>query len=72
MHGVQERRVIWDISVIAYMINKEWFETEEVSQPNIKDDTSYELTECNHKITVVNYLNVDKIWRDLFKKLGET
>ena len=71
VHGVQERRVIWDISVIAYMINKEWFETEEVSQPNIKDDTSYELTECNHKITVVNYLNVDKIWRDLFEKLGK-
>lgn len=59
IHGTQERRVIWDISVIAYMINKEWFETEEVSQPNIKDDTSYELTESNHKITVVNYLNVD-------------
>ena len=71
VHGVQERRVIWDISVIAYMINKEWFETEEVSQLNIKDDTSYELTESNHKITVVNYLNVDKIWRDLFEKLGE-
>lgn len=34
--GIQERRVIWDISVIAYMINKEWFETEEVSCPNIK------------------------------------
>ena len=66
VHGVQERRVIWDISVIAYMINKEWFETEEVSQLNIKDDTSYELTQNNHKITVVNYLNVDKIWRDLF------
>ena len=71
VHGTQKRRVIWDISVIAYMINKEWFETEEVSQPNIKDDTSYELTESNHKITVVNYLNVDKIWRDLFEKLGK-
>ena len=71
VHGIQERRVIWDISVIAYMINKEWFETEEVSQPNINDNTSYELTENNHKITVVNYLSVDKIYKDLFKKLGE-
>ena len=33
VHGIQERRVIWDISVIAYMINKEWFDTEEVSCP---------------------------------------
>jgi bisphosphoglycerate-independent phosphoglycerate mutase (AlkP superfamily) len=53
------------------MINREWFETSEVSQPNIKDDTSYELTENNHKITIVNYLNVDKIYKDLFMKLGE-
>lgn len=30
----------------------------------------YELTENSHKITVVNYLNVDKIYKDLFKKLG--
>ncbi len=71
VHGIQERRVIWDISVIAYMINKEWFETEEVTCPNINEDTSYELTGNNHKITVVNYLNVDKIYKDLFKKLGE-
>lgn len=71
VHGIQERRVIWDISVIAYMINKEWFNAEEVSCPNINDDTSYELTESNHKITVVNYLNVDKIYKDLFEKLGE-
>ena len=71
VHGIKERRVIWDISVIAYMINREWFETEEVSCPNIKDDTSYELTEDNYKITVVNYLNADKIYKDLFEKLGE-
>lgn len=71
VHGIQERRVIWDISVIAYMINKEWFETEEISCPDINDDTSYQLTQNNHKITIVNYLNVDKIFKDLFKKLGE-
>lgn len=71
IYGIKERRVIWDISVIAYMVNKEWFETEEISCPNINDDTSYETTENNHNITVVNYLNVDKIYKDLFKKLGE-
>ncbi len=71
VHGIQERRVIWDISVIAYMINKEWFDTEKISCPNINDDTSYEMAENNHKITIVNYLNVDKIFKDLFKKLGE-
>lgn len=71
VHGIQERRVIWDISVIAYMINKDWFETKEVSCPNIKEDTSYEISEKNHKVTVVNHLDVDKIYKDLFEKLGE-
>lgn len=70
-HGIQERRIIWDISVIAYMINKEWFTKEEISCPNIKDDTSYELTNNNHKITMINYIDVNKVFTDLFEKLGD-
>lgn len=70
-HGIQERRVIWDISVIAYMINKDWFTRQNISCPKIKDNTSYELTTDNHKITMINYINVDKIFNDLFRKLGE-
>ena len=70
-HGIQKRRVIWDISVIAYMINKDWFTSKDISCPNIKNDTSYELTNDNHKITMINYIDVDKVFNDLFKKLGE-
>ena len=68
-HGVQRRRVIWDISVIAYMINKNWFTSQEISCPNIKDDTSYELTNDRHKITIVNDIDVNQVYKDLFKKL---
>lgn len=70
-HGVQERRVIWDISVIAYMINKSWFTSKDISCPNIKDDTAYKQTIHNHKITMVNYIDVDNVYSDLFKKLGK-
>lgn len=38
---------------------------------NIKDDTSYELTKDRHKITMVNYIDVNKVYADLFKKLGD-
>ena len=69
-HGAQETRVIWDISVIAYMINKNWFGTKEISCPNIKKDTSYEFTDNRHIITFVTKLDRDKIYNDLFKKLG--
>ena len=69
-HGVHETKEIWDISVIAYMINKNWFETKEISCPNIREDSSYELTDNRHVITFVTKLDRDKIYNDLFKKLG--
>lgn len=68
-HGIEERRVIWDISVIAYMINRTWFKTEQISCPIIKEEASYELTENRHNITFVNYLSANKIYSDLFEKL---
>ena len=70
-HGIQKERVIWDISVIAYMINKKWFETEQISCPNIRKDTSYEVTDNRHNITFVTKLDRNKIYEDLFNKLGE-
>lgn len=69
IHGIQTRRIIWDISVIAYLINKSWFDTIEINCPNINKDTSYELNTNNHKINIVTYLNSNKIYEDLFKKL---
>ena len=35
----------------------------------IKNDTSYELTTNKHKITMINYIDADKVYDDLFKKL---
>ena len=69
VHGTQERRVIWDISVIAYMLNKTWFKSEKISCPIIREDSSYELTNNNHKITMINYIDVNKVYTDLFNKL---
>lgn len=70
-HGIHESRVIWDIAVISYMINKNWFETKQLSCPNIRKDTSYEVTDNRHNITFVTKLVRNKIYEDLFNKLGE-
>lgn len=70
-HGIQEERVIWDIAVIAYMINKRWFTSTKISCPNIKADLSYEQTENRHKITMVKTVDASKVYEDLFSKLGE-
>lgn len=70
-HGLQEERVIWDISVIAYMINKSWFKIKEINCPNINENTSYELNINNHEVTFVNNINTEKVYEDLFRKLGD-
>jgi len=47
------------------------FNTKEISCPNIREDSSYELTDNRHIITFVTKLDRDKIYENLFKKLGE-
>ena len=71
IHGIQTRRVIWDISVIAYLINKDWFEEKEMDCPEINKDLSYTFNKNDRKIKFVTYLNSDKIYKDLFDKLVE-
>ena len=70
-HGIQKERVIWDISVIAYMINSNWFKFKEVSCPNISDDTSYKSTKDRHKVKFITDINRNDIYNDLFEKLGD-
>lgn len=53
------------------MINRKRFIKKEISCPNIKQDTSYELTTNKHNIGIVIKLDRNKIYKDLFKKLGE-
>ena len=71
IHGIQTRRVIWDISVIAYLINKDWFEEKELDCPEINKDLSYTFNKNDRKIKFVTYLDSDKIYNDLFNKLIE-
>ena len=71
IHGIQTRRVIWDISVIAYLINKDWFEEKKMDCPEINKDLSYSFNKNDRKIKFVTYLNSDKIYKDLFEKLVE-
>lgn len=70
-YGPTKRWPLWDISVIAYMINKNWFNTMDVSCPIINEDNSFKLTENRHNIKFVNYLNANEIFKDLFNKLTD-
>ena len=67
--GPHKRYPIWDISVIAFMINKNWFNTMKVSCPIISSDNSFKFVNNDHSITFVNYLDANKIFENLFEVL---
>lgn len=69
-HGMTKRWPLWDISVVAYMVNKDWFETMEISCPYIKEDNHFEFIENRHKVKFIKSLNANAIIEDLFQKLG--
>lgn len=71
-HGITKRWPLWDISVVAYLVNKDWFETMEVSCPYIKEDNRFELTTNKHKIKFVKSLNANAIIENLFIKLTDS
>jgi len=63
-------KTLWDLSVIAYAINKSWFKEENISSPIVLDDGNYELTNDRHRITFVSDLFRNKIYQDFFIKMG--
>lgn len=63
-------KTIWDLSAIAYVINKDWFEEEKVNCPIVLDNGNYKLTQNEHQITFVNNLSRNKIYQDFFIKMG--
>lgn len=67
---IGESKVLWDLSAIAYVLNKNWFMCKEVSCPKILDDMSYKSTKRKHKINFVMDMNRHKIYQDFFMKMG--
>lgn len=67
---VGEAKTLWDISAIAYLLDKSNFVCKEISCPEILDDTSYKLTTNRHKVNFVMDLNRHRIFQDFFIKMG--
>ncbi|MDF2925657.1 MAG: nucleoside hydrolase [Paenibacillaceae bacterium] len=64
-------RVIWDISVIAYLINEQWASSSLVHSPRLSDDFRWSTDTSRHFIRYVHRVNRNLIFRDLFTKLKE-
>lgn len=67
--GPHKRWPIWDIGSIAYLINKDWFKTMDISCPIINDDNTFTHTNGKHSISFVKQLNANAIYENLFASL---
>ncbi len=68
--AIGSSKTLWDLSAIAYEINRDWFKEEKISCPKVLDNGLYEQTENKHKVTFVNDLYRNKIYQDFFLKMG--
>ena len=65
-------KTLWDLSAVAYMINKKWFVAKKVSCPLILDNGCYKKTQKSHLVIFVNDLFRNKIFNDFFIKMNNT
>lgn len=70
-YGIKTERVIWDISVVAYLINKKWFKTKELKGLSLSNDFKYYIDSGKITKIMVEKMNNKKIYENLFKKLNE-
>jgi purine nucleosidase len=63
-------KVIWDITTIAWLINSDWLPSSIVHSPILTDQMTYSFDSRRHFIRVIDHLDRDKIFGDLFRKLG--
>lgn len=64
-------KTLWDLSAVAYAINKDWFRCELISCPRVLDSGLYEQTVDRHSVIFVNDLFRNKIYQDFFVKMND-
>lgn len=64
-------KVIWDIAVIAYVINESWIPTEVRSAPILTNELTYSFDNRRKIYKVAYYADRNRIFRDLFTKISK-
>ena len=67
--GFASRKVIWDITAVGYILNREWFTCQFVPAPLINDNLNWSFDNRRHLIEVVKFIKRDRLFNDLFRKI---
>lgn len=63
-------RVIWDISVIAWLLHPQQVTTHLVHSPRISEDFRWSTDTSRHLIRCAQFIDRDSVFRDLFQKIA--
>lgn len=61
-------KILWDISVIAYVIDPTWFNIDTRTVPILTNNLTYSFTGNRHLYKVATYINRNKVFKDLYTK----
>ncbi|MCG9638386.1 nucleoside hydrolase [Vibrio sp. Isolate34] len=67
--GFGNRKVIWDIAAIGYVISPSWFTSTIQASPVLNDNLTWSFDLDRHPIRVIKYIERDELFVDMFAKL---
>ncbi len=67
--GFASRKVIWDITTVGYVLDPDWYTCQYRPAPLINDNLSWSFDNRRHLIRVVQFIERDNLFRDMFRKI---
>ena len=62
-------KVVWDMTAVAYLINRDWTPSQLVHAPRISEFDTYSFDNNRHLIRMVYHIRRDAIFKDFFTKV---
>ena len=63
-------RIVWDVTAVAWLLGGDYLRDRVVDSPVVEYDGTYSCPTGRHPIKYVHYVDRDKLFSDLFAKLG--
>lgn len=69
--GFANRKVIWDIAPVGYLLDANWYTETFMASPVLNDNLTWSFDSRRHPIRVIKFIERDNLFIDLFSKLIE-
>lgn len=67
--GFANRKVIWDIAPVGYLIDASWYTETFVASPVLNDNLTWSFDNRRHPVRVIKFIERDNLFIDLFNRL---